>query len=177
MYEPAEDSYMLLESALELDPARTLDLGTGCGLTAIMISKSGCMFVVATDVSPQALGCARENANGLGSGINLVRADLFSGIKGRFDLVTFNPPYLPVEPGGMEHPSWAGGPEGRYFIDRFIRGLESHLSEDGRGLMVHSSLNDLPKTRRMASKEGLKIRTVASESFFFETLRVLELSR
>jgi release factor glutamine methyltransferase len=49
---------------------------------------------MATDVSPEALELARENAGGLGLGIELVETNLLDGLAGQFDLVVSNPPYV-----------------------------------------------------------------------------------
>ncbi len=168
---------MLLRSALDLHPDRALDVGTGCGLIAINLSRAGCPFVVGTDVSLHAIQCARANARTLAPRVRFVLTDLFSGLRGSFDLVTFNPPYLPVEGGGIEHTSWAGGKQGRNLIDPFIRGVSRHLSMHGSALLVQSSLNLLDLSRAIAAEAGLGMAVVAQESFFFEKLYVVRLSR
>jgi release factor glutamine methyltransferase len=48
--------------------------------------------LIATDINPHAVRAAKSTA------IEIVRADLFRGIKGKFDLILFNSPYLPTEP-------------------------------------------------------------------------------
>ena len=68
-----------------------LDVGTGSGLLAIAMSRSGIRRVVAIDIDPTALDNATENAhlNGVASGLRLSPVPL-SSIRGRFDLVTAN---------------------------------------------------------------------------------------
>jgi len=165
---------MLAEAALR-QPARTsLEIGTGCGLVSIMVSRSGCPFTVATDISPQAIGCARHNALRLAPQIHLALCDLASPVRGRFDLVLFNPPYLISEPNLKPDVAIDGGADGRKLIDRFLPLIRDLLSARGKGLMIQSSLNDVERTMRVASRLGLETTIVQEQSFFFEKLYLLQ---
>ena len=177
VYEPAEDSCMLLEAALDTGPARALEIGTGCGLTAINLSRECCPFVVGTDISPAAIRCARSNASRFAPDVHLILSDILSAIRGCFDLIAFNPPYLPVEGGGVEHISWSGGAGGRDLIDRFIREVPPHLSNGGCALLIQSSLNDLDRSRSIAAEMDLRLEVLNRKSFFFETLYLVKISR
>ena len=177
VYEPAEDSFMLLAEALRHPRPRMVEVGTGCGLIAIQLSKSIGSPVVATDISGLAIRCARNNATKHSARVEFLLGDLLSPLLGTFDIVLFNPPYLPVEPSGSEERSWAGGREGREITDRFLGQLDRHLSPDGLALLVQSSLNDLGKTRSVAGEEGFRARVLSRERFFFETLYVVRLER
>ncbi len=168
---------MLLEAAKERAPASVLDVGTGCGLASIVLSRAGCPLTVGTDISIDALRCAMANASRLAPETRFVLCDIFSAIKGRFDLILFNPPYLPVEAGGLEHVAWSGGASGRRLIDRFIGAVGSRLAPGGSALFVQSSLNDLDRSLDAAVRVGLRPRILSRESFFFEKLYVIELSR
>ncbi len=85
-------------------PSRVLEIGAGSGAVALSIAAEapGC-FVVATDISPSALRCAKDNAVRLGleGRIDFVAADLFSvfgpSADSYFDVVVSNPPYIPTE--------------------------------------------------------------------------------
>jgi len=175
VYEPAEDSQMILGAAMDYRPRSALELGTGCGLAAIALSKTGCQFVLATDVSIEAIRCAGNNARKYAPRLHLLLCDLFGGIDRRFDLVLFNPPYLPVEATAGEEVYWAGGPRGRLLIDRFICSVDHYLSEDGRALLLQSSLNELELSHQLAAEKGLQSTLISSRKFFFEELHVLEL--
>jgi len=178
VYEPAEDSYMLMDAALRMvskdRPKRVLEIGTGCGLIAIGMSKAGCPLVVATDISHDAIRCAQSNISSLAPRVRLLLADLFEGIVGAFDLILFNPPYLPVA-GPDEDVSWAGGPDGRVLIDRYLMGLPQHLLPGGAALLVQSSFNDMDTTHALAEKLGLRTEVVAEKAFFFERLYVVSI--
>jgi release factor glutamine methyltransferase len=177
VYEPAEDSLMLLEAAAKFRPRRALEIGTGCGLTAIFLSRAGCPFVVGTDISSEAIDCAAANAGNLSPDVHLIRCDLFGPLDVPFELVLFNPPYIPVENAGPEEIYWAGGKDGRELIDRFIEDLDPHLSKNGRALLLQSSHNDLDHTRSRAGKLGFDLEVISTRPFFFEKLYVVELYR
>ena len=75
-----------------------LDLCTGSGAVAVAIAceaaKDKAVTVTASDISAEALEVARENARINKANVNFVQADLFKGIRGKFDLITANPPYI-----------------------------------------------------------------------------------
>ena len=78
-----------------VEAPRVLDVGTGSGAIALAIAdERPDARVVATDVSPDALALARENAERLGLDVELVEAELLDGLAGPFDLVVSNPPYV-----------------------------------------------------------------------------------
>jgi release factor glutamine methyltransferase len=94
---PRPETELLVELALELQPRRLLDLGTGSGAIALAIAAElpGCE-VVATDTSARALEVASANAErlGLADRVELIEAMLPADLAG-FDLVLANLPYVP----------------------------------------------------------------------------------
>jgi release factor glutamine methyltransferase len=180
VYPPAEDSFLLARNLEVPRGARVLDMGTGCGIQGI-VASSRADEVLAVDINPHAVSCARGNCkiNGV-SNMEVVEGDLFHGIAGSFDLITFNPPYLPPnpeDPPDLLQRAWDGGEGGREVTDRFISGLGHHLAEGGRVLLVQSSLNDPERTVSSLEAQGLETRIIAEERFFFERLYLLEASR
>jgi len=110
---------------------RALDLCTGSGCLAILLAPTFPRAAIdATDISPAALAVARKNVKGyrLNRRIRLVRADLFSGIRGQYDLIVANPPYvgaaamrrLPPEYHREPRIALAGGADGLEFIRRIL---------------------------------------------------------
>jgi release factor glutamine methyltransferase len=178
VYEPAEDTFQLADNLDARHGEHVLELGTGCGLLAILAAKAGAK-VVATDINHSALECARANAvaHGVADKIDFRLGDLFEPIHDeRFDLVVFNPPYLPVrlEEALGDSPSvaWEAGPDGRAVIDRFLEGLPGHLAPKGRALFVQSSLADISKTLRVLEKSGFQV-NILREKLPFEELFLL----
>jgi release factor glutamine methyltransferase len=98
--DPRPDTETLIEAALALMPeaARLLDLGTGTGAIAVtLLAERADATAVATDVSPEALAVARENAvlAGVAQRLTLVSGSWFDPVSGVFDMILSNPPYIP----------------------------------------------------------------------------------
>ncbi|HEX8968422.1 MAG TPA: methyltransferase, partial [Chloroflexota bacterium] len=70
---------------------------TGCGAVAISLAAESGIEVIGTDVSLDALRLAAENARrlGLAGSVRLVQSDLLAGVRGPFDVVLANLPYVP----------------------------------------------------------------------------------
>jgi release factor glutamine methyltransferase len=174
VYQPAEDTFLLLRAALsEARPADSaLEIGCGSGFISQELSPK-VSRLLATDINPHAVRVARAR------GIEVIRADLFRGVKGKFDLILFNAPYLPTLPeertGQWIDRALDGGESGRQTVDRFIEDLVGHLRPGGRALLLISSLTGLAEVRGTAKAAGLTAEVVADEGCFFERLYVLRL--
>jgi release factor glutamine methyltransferase len=96
---PRPETEVVVDRCLELlagvEAPRVADVGTGTGAIALALKQERPdATVVATDVSPDALALARENAEANGLDVAFVEADLLEGVEGPFDLVVSNPPYV-----------------------------------------------------------------------------------
>ena len=175
VYPPAEDS-VLLASNLDVGKGdHMLDVGTGTGIQAI-VASSRAEKVLAVDINPAALKIAEENAIlNNAKNVEFRASDLFSRIKEgeRFDLIVFNPPYLPGSEDDILGKSWAGGCRGREVIDRFLDSVPKHLREGGRFELLVSSLNDLESVGEKFKEKGFTSRIVAKEKLWFEELYVI----
>ncbi|MFQ6051356.1 MAG: HemK2/MTQ2 family protein methyltransferase [Candidatus Hydrothermarchaeota archaeon] len=170
VYMPQEDSLMIVDSLekLEISPkTKILEIGTGCGIISVFASRFS-EKIIATDINPRAIYCAKINAK---NKVKFLVGDLFDPIKGKFDLIIFNPPYLPS--GTCDHVSWTGGNKGREMIDRFIMESPEHLKKGGKILFVHSSLNKFDATFRMLKENGFEWEILNEKGFFFEKLQVI----
>lgn len=180
VYEPAADTELLVRSIRLRGGERVLEIGTGTGLVAIHCAKHGGR-VTATDVCSGALALTRENADSNEVHLDLREGDLFDPVEGVFDVVIFNPPYLPTAPEDLIHSpldrALDGGSDGTEVALRFIQQLPPHLAEDGRAYLVVSSLQDMARIEAELVRQGLAARKTGSESFDFETISVLELRR
>jgi release factor glutamine methyltransferase len=172
VYEPSEDSYLLARAALlEIkEGERFLDIGTGSGIIASSLLRLG-IWGVGTDISPQAVKCARLN------GIEVIRADLFHGLKGKFDLIIFNPPYLPTSEDernvGWINRALDGGADGRTIIYRFLDEARDYLRPRGRIMLVVSSLTGISEIKNKMVELGFQVYESLRERFFFEEIVVL----
>jgi release factor glutamine methyltransferase len=96
---PRPETELVAERALAsiagIESPRVADVGTGTGAIALAIADEHPGAVLtATDISPDALALARENAERLGLAVTFVETDLLDGIDGPLDLVVSNPPYV-----------------------------------------------------------------------------------
>lgn len=184
VYEPAEDSFLLAENLIVKKREVVLDMGTGCGILGI-IAAGEAAKVVAVDINPYAVRCAKENAklNGAVDKMFFLQGNLFTPIKmqEQFDLILFNAPYLPSKPSEAKSwldCAWAGGATGRRVIDRFIYEAPKYLKKSGRILMLQSTSSDVDETLRRFDEEGLKIGVVTKRSLpFFEAIVLVEAER
>ncbi|MFB0544123.1 MAG: HemK2/MTQ2 family protein methyltransferase [Asgard group archaeon] len=194
VYAPAEDTFLLLDSVEPLvsEGDVVLEIGVGSGIIALTLAKH-VQKVVGIDISKEAVKCTKNNVktNRLENKIELILGDLFNPLKteAKFDLILFNPPYLPSEETDenlfLEKPelktvskTWNGlGLRGRKVIDRFINGLKIRLQKDAKAFLVHSSLNDLEKTLSLTEKMGLKSEILAKEKLFFEELFIIKIKQ
>ena len=95
--DPRPETEILVGAALEKPFAKLIDLGTGTGCILLSLLKSMPFATgLGTDQSEAALQVAAENAARLGleKRARFQRADWFSGVTGRFDLIVSNPPYI-----------------------------------------------------------------------------------
>lgn len=204
VYQPAEDSALLANAVcddldrtggsdrrreVEIDGSsprdessnntrRVLDVGTGSGYVGLRLS--GCdhldVEVVASDVNPHAVRRAATE------GLAVVRGDLVAPfVDSTFDVVVFNPPYLPTDP-ALEQDDWmeralSGGQDGRMVIDRFLDTVGRVLAPNGVVYLLVSSLTDVDAVVERAGDAGFSASGIADESFPFETLTVLKLFR
>jgi SAM-dependent methyltransferase len=124
------------------------DIGTGTGVLAAVLARRGIERVIATDLDPRALACARENVRqlGLSERIDVVQADLFP--EGRAALVICNPPWIPARPSSpMENGIY--DPDSR-MLRGFLRALPGHLEPGGEGWLILSDLAELLSLRTRA---------------------------
>lgn len=140
VFAPVRGEYVDLVAQAPLPPgARTaFDLGTGTGVLAAVLARRGLERVVATDDSPRALACARDNLArlGLADRVELSADGLYP--PGRADLVVCNPPWLPGKAGSTLDRA-VYDPDGA-MLKGFLEGLAAHLAPGGEGWLILSDL-------------------------------------
>ncbi len=169
-YHPSDDSYLMLDALAKfpLQGRKVLDMGTGSGILALFCAMHGA-DVTATDVDSSALRQAQKAAIARGLRLETKVSDLFSEVHERFNLITFNPPYLPSTT--LEDRTIDGGPGGAMLSERFFSEIPSHLERDGTAVILASSLNE-PESW-FEKYPGLKFSVLAKRSLFFEELQAL----
>lgn len=137
VFSPVRGEYVDLVAQAPLPSAAlAFDIGVGTGVLSAVLARRGVRKVVATDMDPRALACARENLESLGllKQVELKQADLFP--EGRAPLIVCNPPWLPARPSSpIEHAVY--DPDSRMLLG-FLNGLAAHLEPGGEGWLVMS---------------------------------------
>ena len=147
---PRQDTEILVETALEKaeNHMRILDLCTGSGCIIISLSKmilegrepAWEIECEGSDISPEALKTAKGNADRLGARVHFIQSDLFENIRGAYDMIVSNPPYIQTseieelqDEVRLYDPRIAldGKEDGLYFYRRIIEEAREHLSEKG----------------------------------------------
>jgi SAM-dependent methyltransferase len=139
VFSPVRGEYLDLVAAAPLaSRALAFDIGTGTGVLAALLARRGVQHVIATDLDPRALACARENVDRLGlkAQVEVIEADLFP--PGRAPLVVCNPPWIPARPSSrLEQAIY--DPDSR-MLRGFLAGLAQHLAPGGEGWLILSDL-------------------------------------
>jgi release factor glutamine methyltransferase len=166
VYEPAEDSFLLKNyiSELELEGKKVLDMGTGSGFIALEMAEKGAE-VTAVDKNLEAVKTVDRKAAEKEIEIEARESDLFENVEQKFDLIAFNPPYLPGEKGVGDEEIWRGGEKGTELTERFLENIDSYLTEEGYAVVILSSRAD---HERITEKYELEI--LRTEKLWFETL-------
>jgi methylase of polypeptide subunit release factors len=125
---------------------KCLDLCSGSGVLGLLCAARGADKVILIERSPTAASHARMNAciNNLESVVEIRTGDIRSGINAdeHFDLITCNPPFMPVATGGWLPAAGAGGWDGMEVLVPVMEILARHLAADGEAAIYCECLGD-----------------------------------
>ncbi len=190
IYSPEEDSYLLskiieekIPSMLKKNPdLKFLEIGCGSGIQLETALKCGIKKenIFSCDINPLAVMHCRK------LGFNSFISNLFEKFKGgasvrgtlvpingKFDLIVFNPPYLPEDEREPKESrlETTGGKKGGEVINRFLKQAKKHLNKKGKIFLIISSHTKALNFSRY------KKRIIAGKKLFFEKLFVIQLER
>lgn len=179
VYRPSDDTFLLAQAVHKEIGGRSglrfLEVGCGAGLVSVLAARNGC-DVTCTDANPHAVALAAHNAKQNGAKVHAVETDLLAGLPGPFDLVAFNPPYLPTDPDerlpGVINLAFDGGRDGNETVLRFAGQLGVLRPRPASVLVVHSSLSDPAPLREALAAVGYRNDVVAQQSLEWERLTV-----
>lgn len=155
--------------------ASVLDLGCGSGVVSVFAAQRAGR-VVATDINPTAVRCTRINAllNGVDGKIEVREGDLFAALADeRFDVVVFNPPYLP----GAPRSDFERALRSEGLAERFAAGLGEHLEPGGVAWLLLSSIGDASGWLDALRRQGFAVQPHASHNMVSETLALFRVDR
>jgi len=182
---PAEDSYLLSETLENYlinlinnnnsninKNLKIIDMGSGSGIQAKTCKKLGFKNILTADINYDAVKNLKKQ------GFNAKQSNLFEKIKDKYDLIIFNPPYLPedkLEPRDSRLATTAGK-EGYEIIIKFLKQAKSNLNKKGIILLLFSSLSKPSVIKKQAKLLGYHLKLLKKQNLFFERLYVYELS-
>ena len=155
VFAPLRHEYVELVAQAPLPAAlaehnMAFDIGTGTGVLAAVLARRGVGQVLATDLQPRALACARDNIERLGlmERVTVLQADLYPS--GQAALIVCNPPWLPARASSaLERAVY--DPDSSMLLG-FLSGLAEHLVPGGEGWLI---LSDLAEHLGLRSREQL----------------------
>ena len=181
VYEPSDDTFLLARVVAEhVGPGvRFLEVGCGAGLVSLVAARAGAR-VTCTDLNPKAVALAAHNAKENGLRLTAIETDLMAGLDGPFDVVAFNPPYLPTAEDdhveGLLDLAFDGGLDGNAVVLRFADQLAA-MEPPGTVLVIHSSLSDSGPFRERLEALGYTHDVAADEKHAWERLYVRRFRR
>ena len=170
IYSPQEDSHLLEKHVKQLCKEKSiLDMGTGSGIQALTALKAGASKVTASDINEKALMNLSKTKD---FRLSVKKSNLFKNITGKFDIIAFNPPYLPIDPDEPESSrfSTTGGERGDEIILSFLKAAPKHLKKDGFILLILSSLTPMGEIDNSLKILGLKSKLLDQKKIFMESL-------
>jgi release factor glutamine methyltransferase len=186
---PRPETEQLVEEALNFlksknrKPKTILDVGTGSGNIIISIAKninyqSSKNNFFASDVSQKALGVARKNSKKYQTKINFIQSDLFENIKGKFDLITANLPYVPRN--GSDDKEIKYEPQNAIFSDKngtatiikFLEESKNYISSDGM-ILIEADPRNIESIKKYALKNYKTVNALTDLSGKFRVLSIL----
>lgn len=139
VFSPVRGEYLELVAQAPLPTTeRAFDIGTGTGVIAAVLASRGVKTIVATELNPRALACARDNIEQLGyaAQIEVRETNLFPA--GQASLIVCNPPWLPGTANSLLEQA-VYDPDSRMLLG-FLQGLSLHLAPGGEGWLILSDL-------------------------------------
>ena len=172
IYVPREDSYLIQKNIKKYAKKDfiALDIGTGSGILANEASKY--CNVIAVDINQNAIKyCKNKYKNN--NKIKFKISNLFSNINQKFDLIIFNPPYLPEDE--IKDIALTSG-DGTLIINKFLKHAKEYIYYNGKILLLFSSLTNKEKVDNILKKNNYDFKLIDEEKLFFEKLYVYEIS-
>jgi len=195
IYQPSEDSFLLQETLKKylnklgrvassnkrrihlrnlgsLDTGlNILDLGSGSGIQALTCKDLGFKNILTSDINKESIKHLKSLK------LRAIESNLFSKIKKseKFDLIIFNPPYLPEdkrEPKPTTNTT--AGKKGYEIIIKFLKQATNHLIKNSSILLLFSSLSQPKVILKQAKILGYYYNLLNKKKLFFEELYVYE---
>ena len=144
---------------------KVLEIGVGSGIQLKTLKQLEIKNISGVDINSEAVKYCKQQ------GFNCIQSDLFEKIKGKFNLIIFNPPYLPEDKREPKKSQLAttGGKKGSEIINKFLKQAKKHLEKEGKIFLLVSNL-----TKNINFK-GYNKKIISQKKVFFEELILFSL--
>ncbi len=189
VYEPQEDSFLLLKSALDqiknnmfLSSKKICEMGVGSGFVIKNIAleyKNNIYF--GFDLNSNAIDMTKSVFEQAGLEIVLYESDLFDKSVEKYDMIIFNTPYLPTEDDeniedlSIKDRALYGGLHGYEVIEKFILQINDNLLNEGLCVIILSSLSDYEHVILTLEHNCFEYEKIDSVNIFFEEIIALKI--
>lgn len=167
IYSPAEDSFFLKDCINDnLNKSqkniKILEIGCGSGFQLQNLKEKGFENIQGVDINKNAVNYCKKQ------GFDCIESNLFSRVKNKFDIIIFNPPYLPKDDNEPQDSQLAttGGEKGCEIINEFLKQAKNYLKENGEIFLLTSNLT------KDINWEDWKKNEIGRMKLFFEELYV-----
>ncbi|MEM2083554.1 MAG: methyltransferase [Nitrososphaerota archaeon] len=180
VYKPSEDTFLLYDS-INNNYSKSFEVGSGVGLITLKLAKKS-NYVLASDINFEATKNTLYNVkqNFLRDKVDIVCGDCLTFLKNKifFELIVFNPPYLPSENFNKKifDLSWSGGKRGYEITLKFLREAKKHINKKGT-IMIVSSSYIINEVLNIIKKMKLKYSIKKEKSMFFEKIYIVEIKK
>uniref|UniRef100_A0AC35TVN1 MTS domain-containing protein n=1 Tax=Rhabditophanes sp. KR3021 TaxID=114890 RepID=A0AC35TVN1_9BILA len=191
IYDPDNDTFLLMDSLeahkqalVDLKPSIVLEVGSGTGIVTAFVRsllKEEVNFTsFAIDLNYDACLCTQETSamNHYETETEIICGDVSSIIAGfdnKIDVLIFNPPYVLTEeiPQSTEELCYAGGPNGRFVLDKLLPLISTILTLHGRFYLIAIKENDIDYLLNFTDNGSLRPSIVNNKVRGCENLFVL----
>lgn len=168
-----------IDKANILEEDYVLDLGTGSGIGAVFAAKYS-KHVVATDINPFAVECARANAalNNSSNRIDVRLGSMFEPVTNeKFDLILYTPPFYMGKPRNWHERAFRGGEDENHVCHIFFRDVSKYLKPNGRVRMLWSTIADYSDMEKELKENNLLITNIDEKDITTEVLLIYEIKQ
>ncbi len=154
------------------DGQKILEIGTGpLAILSIYLARRKAVHITAVDINPAFIESARRNAGLNKANIELKQSDLFANVDGIFDVILFNPPYVPTQwvlgnrrrmhSNSIFDMVCDGGIDGCDTIGRFLKEVASVMHQDSVVLLgVNTSFVSIKRIGELVKRNDLLLTSV-----------------
>ena len=167
-YIPAEDSIFFADYLKDKKGRSALDIGTGSGILANVLSKNFSL-VVATDIAISALVKSHETV------VNCICCNAADALHTSFDLVVCNLPYLPSDE--LLDPAVDGLHDGTEIPSMIIKSASQRIEKNGKLVFLTSSLAKYETLIKLSESLGFAVTIAAKKKLFYEELIIIECTK